>query len=136
MNGLLLMSEAIAAQLNTHDQSMVDVAVAAVTLVPCYLSKREASLKQIHSDVEEYLIASLSQKPNAEAKAAQWSEKKEMDTAEMNTWTGQLNQVIENLKNSAELNEIDVEKIIMNQSPVNQCSRALDGLIAQGTLLG
>ena len=123
----------IGSQLDANVSLTISLADNAITFVPIYLAKKEAFLKEIQYDVQQYLLATLDfADKNANAKAAQWNEKKSLDTSMMDAQTGNINTLIENFKSDAEANEVDLQTAIGMQEPMNKYLKSLVNLLANG----
>lgn len=121
----------IQAQLNANDSVTMSLADFSITYVPIYLNKKTAGLAAIQKDVQEYLKASLDFKDdNAPAVAAQWNEQKSVDTSLMDTGTSAVDDLIENAKSEAQVNETDLQNAIASQQPINEYLKALLGVVS------
>lgn len=124
--------EGIASQLDANRSLTIALAVDAVNYVPNYLAKKQAGLQKVQDDVQQYLLASLDfSSPSAPAKAAQWSQQKNMDTTIMDTGTSELNNLIENFKSDAQINEVNLQTAIGMQVPINSLFKSMVSLIPQ-----
>lgn len=131
--GLEAVYAGIGAQLNANDSLTISLAGDAITFVPIYMNKKEAYLKAIQYDVQQYLLATLDfTDKNAQAKAAQWNEQKNLDTSMMNSQTNQINSLIEDFKSEAQINETNLQTAIGLQEPINGYLKSLVNLIGQG----
>lgn len=122
----------VASQINANQSLTISIAGDAITFVPIYLDKREAYLKLIQKDVQDYLLATLDIGKGAQSKAAYYNEKKSKDSSEMDAKTNDISVLIENFKNDAQMDEVGLQTAIGMQEPINSYLKSLVNLLATG----
>lgn len=125
--------EGIETQLDANVSLTITLSGNVITYVPIYADEKKAYLATIQQDVQNYLIATLDfADKNASSQAAYWNEMKSYDTTSMNTQTGQIDNLIENFKSQAQMDETDLQTAIAMQEPMNGYLKSLVNFIAQG----
>lgn len=83
-------------------------------------------------DVEQYLIATITPGPGAQAEASKWSEQRIVDTSKMDNDLSNTQIVVENLKTGAIANQADLQSAMQAQVPVNEFFKSIINLLARG----